>query len=154
MKSCHISLNIVHSSCRLTISKHHSHIHFEFCHLNSPHIYKPTLNHLHPYTLQMPKQMIPSQSAMPHHLSYTLNTIPKRLYKSSLRFLSCNYTPHSSHHHTLRPFQTTDFQLSTPMFQSRMSTHIGHKLCISTILKYLLVFSKYNSMHAGSLIGK
>ena len=143
MKSCHISLNIFHSSCRLNNFK------TPFTHSlrilppqQSPYLQADTQSSTPIYTLQMPKQMIPSQSAMPHHLSYTLNTIPKRLYKSSLRFLSCNYTPHLSHHHTLRPFQTTDFQLSTPMFQSRMSTHIGHKLCISTILKYLLVFFK------------
>ena len=37
----------------------------------------------------MPK---PSQSAMLHHLSHTVNT--QRLYKSSLRFLSVNDAPH------------------------------------------------------------
>ena len=51
---------------------------------------------IHTLTLQMSK---PSQSSTPHHIS---NTIPRRLHKSSLRFLSFKDTPHI--HLTIIPF--------------------------------------------------
>ena len=94
MRLLHISLNTTHSECKLSSSIS------SFTH--SPQVFLPLPAHLAPatttflqadtisiLTLHMPK---PHQSTMPYHLSHALN--PKRLYKSTLRFLSFSDTPH------------------------------------------------------------
>ena len=80
---------------------HHSHP----CHHHIPTGRHPIIFIL---TLHMPKS---PQSTMPYHLSHAL-TPPKRLYKSTLRFLSFifpsyqRHPAHPSHHHPFRPLQT------------------------------------------------
>ena len=59
--------------------------------LPPPHFYRLTPNYLHSYVPHAQTTSTP-QSTTPHHLSHALN--PKRLYKSTLRFLSFSDTPH------------------------------------------------------------
>ena len=93
MRSLHISLNTTHSECKPSSSISSS-THFLQVFLPPPaHLTPATTTFLQAdistLTFHMPK---PPQSTMPHHLSHALN--PKRLYKSTLRFLSFSNTPH------------------------------------------------------------
>ena len=97
--------------------------------LSPPHFYRPTARHpiIHTLTLK------PFQSVLLCLTTSSTLCIPKRLYKSTQRFLSFNETP-PLHliPSSVPPSQNfADFQPSSPMFHSHMSTHSGHKLCIS-----------------------
>ena len=90
------------------------------------------------YTLmfQMPK---PSQSATPYHLSNkaktlktSLHKVIQRLYKSSLRFLSFNNTPHISPSNTLPSPDYADVQRSVPHVICR------HTMDTSSVYFFLL----------------
>ena len=83
---------------------------------------------IHTTMLQMSK---PPQSATPHHIRHTLHT--RRLYKSTLRFLSLQRHPaHPSHHHPAPSSPDfADSLSSLSRFQSHMSIHSGHEPCIS-----------------------
>ena len=107
--------------------------------LPPPHFYRLIPNHPH-----MPK---PPQSTR----LTTSSTLCRRLYKSTLHFLSFRDTlnpqktvqihtelpilqrhpAHPSHHHPFHSLQTVDYLSSSRRFQSHMSMHSGHKPCIS-----------------------
>ena len=108
---------------------------------------------IYTHTLQMPKQMKPSQSAMPHHLSYTLNTQKTVQILTSLSIMQV-YTSHI-------PLTIKRSALS------RLQIFSYQRLCFSPVCQHTLgfayiyyikilisFFSKYNSMHAGSLMRK
>ena len=133
MKSLHISLNIAHSGCKPST--------FMSSSTHSPQVFLLLPLYLTPATstflqantqsstlLQIPK---PPQSATPHHIHHTLYAYI-RLFKSTLRYLSSatlrtSISPSSA----LSSPDYADFQPSSPMFQSHMSTLSGHKPCIS-----------------------
>ena len=117
MKFLHTSMNTDHSGCRPSTSM--SFYSFPYISpLPPPHFYRPIPNQS---TLQMSK---PSQSAMPRSPHPPLCT-PRRLYKSTLRFLSFSNTPHI-HLSSIPNF--ADMLSSSPRFQSHMSIHFGHNL--------------------------
>ena len=107
MKPLHISLNTTHSDCKpCAIISFFTHSQQVFLSLLAIIIIifiiiillsHPCHHHIstgrHPIistlTFHISK---PPQSTMPHHLSHALN--PKKLYKSTLHFLSFSDTPH------------------------------------------------------------
>ena len=97
MRILHIFLNTTHSECKPSSSISsftHSQSFCPYPHISPlppPHFYRLTPNYLHSYVPHAQTTSTP-QSTTPHHLSHALN--PKRLYKSTLRFLSFSDTPH------------------------------------------------------------
>ena len=138
MKSCHISRNIIHSSCRLN--------NFKSPFTHSLRILPPQQS---TYLQADTQSSTPIRSRCPNkwnHLNLPCLTtsatlwIPKRLYKSSLRFLSCKYTRHTFLSPSNAPpfpdcrFSAINAYVSVPYVNTLWALHI------STILKYLLVF--------------
>ena len=86
----------------------------------------PTSRPLHHHPLQADTQSSTLlRSRCPNHLNLPRLTtsatqlMPRRLHKSSLRFLSSRTPTHPSHHHTLCPFQTSQvISLHCPRFSS------------------------------------
>ena len=117
-----------------------------------------SLTHCSHVFLLRPRPLVPSttnplqastlwRSRCPNHLNLPRLTtsatqlIPRRLHKSSLRFLSFKDTPHilASHHHTLCPFQTSQvISLHCPRFSS---------IPFSSILQH--TFFKYPNVYFG-----
>ena len=102
MKSCHISLNIVHSSCRLNNFKTPFTHSLRILLPQQSHIYKPTLKHIHPYTLPdaQTNDTISICHASPPHLHSEYNTQKTVQILTSLSimqlhstFISSSYAP-------------------------------------------------------------
>ena len=142
MKPLHISLNTAHSGCKPS----------SFMSSFTVTLFLPLPTHLslqistgrHPiiptFTLQMLK---PSQSAMPHHLSYTLNTKKTVQNLTVLTTLSVlqRHSTYPSHHHTLCYLQAMQIPslycpCPIPVRQHTLGTssiHLSYYMIISVI---------------------
>ena len=91
MKSLHTSLNNAHSGCKPSTSMSLSTHSFQVFLFLLLHLAPATSIFLQANTQSSTLQMSkPPQSATPRHIHHT----PRRLYKSTLRFLSFSNTPH------------------------------------------------------------
>ena len=159
MMFLYISLNITHSDCKpsnFMSSFTHSFQVFLLLTLHftpATSFYRLTPNHSHSYASDA--QTL--QSVTPFHICHTLYTqMTVQLYSGSLTSI-CHASPHSPHsvypndctnphcafyhsatlHTSISPSSTlsspdfADFQPSSPMFQSHMSTLSGQKFSIS-----------------------
>ena len=113
---CSFHLPDTHSSCSYPYTSP----------MPPPNFYRLTPNH--------PPSYAPDAQTLnqPHLTTSATLGIPKRLYKSTLRFPSFIDTP-DIHFTIIRSvlFRLCRFQPSSPRFQSHMSIDSGHKLCIS-----------------------
>ena len=136
MKPLHISLNTAHSGCKpnafissFTIHTKSSFLYPHISPLPPPHFYRQTHNHPHSYVPHAQTTSIypaspphqrsvhPKDFINPHCISYSghIATLCKSISPSSIPFSS----------------DFADLLSSSPRFQSRMSMHSGHRLCIS-----------------------
>ena len=135
MKPLQISLNTVHSGCKPSSSCHLLHTFSKSsCPYSSPpsppHFYRPTPNHLHSnipnaWTISIylalpprPRSEHSKDCTRPHFASYPSETLHTSTSPSYV-LLSPGYA---------------DFQPSSPMFQSHMSTHSGHRLRLAKVI--------------------
>ena len=138
MIALHISLNTgtAHSGCKPSTSMSSStHFHQVFLFLPLHLILTPatfTFLQADTQSFTLLRSRCPNHLNLPRLTTSATLDIPKRLYKFTLHFLHPSTTLHTSISPSFAPSSPgyADSQPSTPLFQSRMLTDSGPKLCI------------------------